>query len=421
MRIFSMMSIKKTYSLIIFFGIWGSNMHAMNLLRPYDTLIRPDFVGDRPWQVAFYAEGGLGTKAFCFNGEVCDALRIWQQDQNALKMLQGFPEDSPITQLRNQIDADDDGRRGHFLVRSDFELKYSLALAARVEFLRDFTFAAYLPFYSMELKNVCWQDQTANITSEDMRVKQLLTDNFFALVEELGCGLDLRGWKRSGIGDLTLMLEWFRNFPQAKPLLKNVFLNWRLGLALPTGKRADENKLFAIPFGNDGATSLIFGFGIELLFSCYFKTGVDVQLFHLFDTTRLRRIKTDRNQTELLLLQKSEVHTDFGLWQRFNLFFEFYRFYHGLSFKVGYQFFKKGENHISLACNDFSTNIASTAVSLEDITMHEMILKATYDFGVDRSPDACTRPYLLLYTRLPFNGKHAVLARTLGVVLAVDF
>ena len=74
-----MISIKKvTYSLILFFGIWGSGIQAMNLLRPYDTLIRPDFVGDRTWQFAFYGEGGLGTKAYCASGEVCDALRIWQ-------------------------------------------------------------------------------------------------------------------------------------------------------------------------------------------------------------------------------------------------------------------------------------------------------------------------------------------------------
>jgi len=417
-----MIGIKKiTYSLIIFFGIWGSGTQAMNLLRPYDTLIRPPFVGDRTWQIDFYGEGGLGTKAFCADGEVCDALRIWQPEQNALKMLQGFPEDSRISQLRNQLDADDNGKRGHFLVSSDFDLKYSLALAARVGFLKDFSFAAYLPFYSMELKNVRWHDQTQDITDEDIRVKQLLTDDFFALVQELGCGLDLCGWKRAGIGDLTFMLEWFRNFPQAKPLLKNVFINWRVGLALPTGKRADEDKIFAIPFGNDGATSLIFGLGIDLLFGSCFKAGVDVQLFHLFDTTRVRRIKTDRNQTELLLLEKAEVHIDYGLEQRFNLFFEFYRFYHGLSFKVGYQFFKRGDSHASLICNDFSTNIANTAVSLEDFTMHEMIPKLTYDFGADLSPDACTRPYLSLYARLPFNGKNVVLARTVGVVLAIDF
>lgn len=418
-----MIGIKRiTQSLIVVFGIWGGSAYAMNLLRPYDTLIRPDFYGDQKWQVALYGEGGLGIKAFCGDGEVCDALRIWQPEQNALKMLQGFPENSPITQLRNQLDADDNGKRGHFLVSSDFDLRYSAALAARVRFLKDFSFAAYLPFYSMELKNVHWHDQTEDITDEDLRVKRLLTDDFFAIVKELGCDLDLCGWKRSGIGDLTLMLEWFRDFPQAKPLLKNVFLNWRLGLALPTGKRTDENKIFAIPFGNDGATSLIFGFGLELLFGTCFKAGVDVQLFHLFDTTQVRRIKTDKDQSELLLLEKTEVHTDYGLEQRFNLFFQFYRFYHGLSFKVGYQFFKRGDNHISLVCNDFSNAIANTAVALEDFTMHEIIPKLTYDFCLNEPvDDLYARPNVSLYMRLPFNGKRAVLARTIGVVLAVDF
>src|SRR5262245_7423653 len=100
-------------------------MMAMNILRPYDTLIRMPLTNKRTWQLGFYAEGGVGeSKAFGEDGRVCDALSIWQSQQNALTMLQGFDQNSPMTLLRNELNAADDGIRGHFKVTGDLDLQY---------------------------------------------------------------------------------------------------------------------------------------------------------------------------------------------------------------------------------------------------------------------------------------------------------
>ncbi len=406
-------------SIVLSYLFSGSLVFAMNLLQPYDVLIRPPYTDRKRFQVYAMVEHGVANLNFDEDGRRVDALQIWNPDQNALAMLNGFPANSPIGQLRQRIDADDDGTRGHFDVSSNFNLDISAALAARY-FLGAWSFSAYLPFYRMQLKDVQFVDKTEKNNDADCRVKELLTNDLFANVKKLG-DLDLSGWKRGGPGDLTLLIEWFDNFPQAKPFLKNVGINWYSGISLPTGLRRDEDKIFAIPFGNDGAFALPFGLGLNLTFGEYVKAGLDVQLIHTFDNTRNRRIKTDLNQTDLLLLQKVDAHKDFGLTQKFSLYVELYKIIKGLSCKVGYQFFKHGEDVLFLGANAFSSEIANTTQNLEDWTAHQIVTNFSYDFAEHLDEDAAVLPYLGLFARVPFNGKRSALQRTVGITFSVDF
>lgn len=394
----------------------------MNILRPYDTLIRPYYDSNLPFQITLYGETGFGsTRAFNECGPVNNVLKVWNCDQNALKMLEGFNVNNAKSQLLIKLNANDNGTRGHFNVCGDLDLDAAIAFAFRYFFYDNWSISAYLPVFAMQLKNVTWQDQTQDITAADMRVKQLLTNNFFSIVKQLGDGLDLQGWKRSGFGDLALFLEWYRDFPQIKPLLKNVRINWRLGLIFPTGRPWDENEIFAVPFGFDKAFSIPFGLGLDITLGSYLKTGIDVQLTHIFGNTRDRRIKTQVDQTELLLLAKTSAYKDFGLIQRFNLYVQFYKFLYGLSFKVGYQFFKKGEDELSLKTNTFSNKIANTAERLQDLTMHNMIVDVIYDFSEHFGDEPQLRSELSFYARLPFNGKRVALIPALGAVFSIDF
>jgi len=387
---------------------------------PYDTLIRPTFNNRRAWQLAFYTEGGFHhAKGFNEEGETVNPLRIWNRQQNALAMLEGFPESSPISQLRAALLDSDNGIRGRFDVCGDLRLNFSTAFAARYFFAHDWSIGLYLPVYKMTLKDVLFVDQTPNLDNLDKLVHELLTDHLAETVKELGC-LDLNPWERTGVGDLTLLIEWFRDFYQNKPFLKCVRVNWRIGLGFPTGLRENVNLLFAIPFGYDGAVSMPFGLGLDLTLGTNFKCGVDIQLTQIFGHTRTHRIKTDVEQTELLLLQTARAFRDYGLVQRFNIYAEFYRFFMGLSFKAGYQYLKQGDSELSLKTQEFSTNIANTSPRFEDFTMHHLITKFTYDFGY-HWPDGRTRPELGLFTRQPFNGKNVALIPTIGFVLSVDF
>ncbi len=398
-----------------------SPISAMNLLRPYDTLIRPAYSHNYPFQVSTILEGGVSGRGYNSDNVHVNPLNIWQCTQNSVAMLNGFPADSEIGKKRVAVDACDDGTRGHFCLDSDWDVRFAGSVNLRSFFGNAWSLSAYLPFYVMELKNVCWIDQTKDLTQEDQRVKELLTDDIFANVCELGDGLDLQDWRRSGVGDLTLLVEWFQDFPQPKPLLKNVRVHWRAGVGLPTGLRQDEDKILALPFGRDGAFSLPFGMGLDLTFAFYMRIGFNVDLLHTFGNTRCRRIQTAADQTDLLFLKKTQVHKDFGLRQYFSLYAQVHKLVKGASLLLGYEFTKQGEDQIALKGNCFSSTIANMAQHLREWTMHELIVRADYDFADLLGPDASANPRLSLYARLPFNGRRIAAESMIGVTFAIDF
>src|SRR5207248_1373128 len=137
-------------------------------------------------------------------------------------------------------------------VCGDLQMNFGSAFAARFFFANDWSLGLYLPVYQMKLKDVVFQDLTPNVDNLDKLVHELLTDHLAENVLQLGC-LDIGDWKRDGFGDLTLLVEWFRDFYQNKQFLKCVRVNWRIGLGFPTGLRENPNLIFAVPFGYDGA------------------------------------------------------------------------------------------------------------------------------------------------------------------------
>lgn len=395
----------------------------VNLLVPYDTLIRPEYYGHHGWQLFAHVETGFAdARGYNFDSDKGDVLQLWQCDQNALAMLDGVESNSSIGQLRTRLGAIDDGTRGHLIFSGELKNEFSISLAGRVNWCsRGWSLAAYLPIYGYELKDVSFQDKTNNITDDDVRIKELLTNEIVSVASQLGNGLELTGWKRRGVGDLAILAEWHRDFVQRKDFLKKVGISFRSGILFPSGKTTDPDKLFAFPFGCDGAFAIPFGLGIDLYLGYIFRAGVDVQLTHTFGTTKCRRIKTAENQTDLLFLHKVQSHKDFGLTQRFNLYAEFYKFCGGLSVLFGYQFIKHGEDEVYLKTTNFSTEIANSAESLQEWTMHHVIAKTTYDFGVHMSPDSCAFPQLAVVARLPFNGKRIAVVPSIGVTFAIDF
>jgi hypothetical protein len=231
----------------------------------------------------------------------------------------------------------------------------------------------------------------------------------------------LNPWKRRGVGDLVLMLDWDRDFPQAKPFLQNVHINGRIGVNIPTGVKEDVDKLLALPFGFNGATGLIVGAGLDLTFANVLRGGMHVDLTQLFGFTRCARIKTSANQTDLFLLAKTAVYEDFGMFQHLNLYLELYKFYQGLSLKGAYQFMKQGENRVTLATNDFTSLYANAPERFEEFTMHNGLVQLTYDFAENLCADAPVVPYISVYYKRPFNGRRSVMTDGLGVIFSINF
>lgn len=394
--------------------------HGMNLLSPYDTLIRSRYdVGYRA-NATWIQEFGFSPIVFGNNGTVASPLQLWQCDVNGLAMLKGFPTNSPITQLYNTLNANDNGTRGHIVLNGRLENAYMSGFTSRIFFHRDWFFEADLPIYHMRLTDITLCDNTASVTAADLRVKNLFTNQFAEVVNTLGC-LNINQWNRTGCGDLTLLMNWFRDFPQHKIILRNARVNGRLGLSIPTGRKVDEDALFAFAYGNDGAVGLPFGLGLDLNLIGHVKVGLDVQLIQSFGNVRERRIKTNKDQSDLILLQKTLAYKDFGMIQRLNLYVAADQLAHCLSLSLGYQYWKHGEDRLILCSNAYSNAIANTAESLRDRTYHLLIVNAQYDGATHFCPRYGIRPYISAFSRIPFNGKRMLLNHTIGMVVAIDF
>lgn len=407
---------------IISFLVLTTIVEGMNITRPYESLIRAEYCSNSCFDVAAIVHASFSdAKGFNEDGCKVNVLRIWDEQQDALKMLDGFAAETEIGQRRVLVNTNDDGVRGHFLVDGDLSA-YGFSLVGRWLLPKNFSVVTYIPFYFMQLKGVTWQDQTRNITADDARTKEYLTNDFFANVRELGEGLELGSWKRYGIGDIYLMLELLQDFKQSKPFLKNVCINARGGVGFPSGKCRGEDNIFALPFGNDGGFSFLFGGGLDLTLGTYIKAGFDVELQHVFGSSRCRRIKTDLDQTELLLLAKTEVFKDFGLSQRFSLYLQGCEFFGGLSCTAGYQFFRHGDDTLSVFDHTYSQEIANTSKSLEEWTMHNLFFSLNYNFGCcENEEKSSVHPYLSIFTKIPFNGRSSALVNTVGLVLSLDF
>ncbi len=392
----------------------------LNLIRPFNPNFFPVHEHRERLQIMGLVSTGFATHGQATNSYPTNVLQTLYPLQDSLSMLKGFPVLSQQAQLGQQINIDDQsGVRGLFKATGDFHIPFMGSLTAFGYVYKGVWLGAFLPLISMKMNNVQWEDLTQNLTLDDALTHQLLTNNLATNVALLGDGLSIGDWQKTGVGDLALFAGWRQGFYQDKRWLKEVRVNIRLGLICPTGVKKNEDIAVSLPFGNDGAFSIPFAAGLDLRFRTFFWAGVDVTFMQIFNNTRVRRIQTDTTQTNLLLLQKTNARRDYGLTQMYNLYFEPI-IYKGLSFRAAYENIKHGQDKLYILSNNFSSNIANGAVSLQEWTTHDFFLQLKLDTGYNRN-DARYKPQFMLFAKLPFNGKRSLQVSLVGFEFTCSF
>lgn len=421
--------VRYTILLSIFSSMNSWALPPINLFRPSDPFLIPERDPCNPFQFTVGYEGALSIRGFQDDHEECDqigtctvekdkevnVLQIYQDKQNALAAFKGFDGSTRQGQLAQLFNIhDENGTQGLFVPKGCFRVPLNLMFAARYHFSHGISFGFFLPVYTMELTDVRWKEKSNSKVFENR-----LQEDFTQLVSDLA-QLKLRSWKRTGIGDFLSQVSWTQNFPQARPLLTNVQVQLRFGVSVPTGEKQDEDKVLALPFGNDGSWGLQFAGGLNLTFCHYLRGGIDAEFLFLFGNTRNRRIRVDCHQTDLLFLTKDQAFREFGFSQQYNIFLETCNFFRGTRLRLNYQYLKRNEDRLFI-CNDrIDSFIANDAESLQDWTAHSFIVGVGYDFARD-IPQSPFIPSLLGWFKWGFNGKRALLANTLGVTLSVSF
>ena len=354
-------------------------------------------------------------------------LSIYNATESSLGMLMGSEPGSKAYQLANKLipaygPATDDAVRGHFKLDGQYE-GADLTIYGKYKIKDVFSGIldayVYVPVRYMEISEVKWIDQTRNVLSTDMDVRQYLTDDLENIVTNLG-GPDLRDWKKTGLSDIVLMLWWYKDFKQMKEHLRNVRVNARLGLSIPSGSVKDEDKAFSMPLGNDGAWSIPLAVALDLDFVYKMRAGLEFELLFSFDESRERRLKTDENQTDYLLLSKGVATRSPGIAWKFNLYVQAQRFLGGLSAMIAYQFGKHDDDKLVAQSNDFSYGVINSAQSLKEWTMQNFIFQLNYDF-FSEFKNSWFKPQISFFYKMPITGKRVINPNTIGAQLALNF
>lgn len=425
-----------TYKIMLLAGLVSAEAMAFaptNFFPPYDPNLRlANAPAGNPFRIGVNVEWGQGRHARNWNGDKVNVLQVYDQDQSTIAMLeQPSPEleaNPDFITLRDMLrifGARDDGIRGHVLFRGKFEqwdvtpyVRYVLPLCITGQL----ALAVALPFRHASISDLSYQDLTQDRGCQDNKTKELLTgsvDTLKRVVKDLG-NLNLDSWSKSGIGDLVATLGWSNDYPQDKDGLENVELSAFFGVSVPTGLKKDEDRAFSFAFGNDGAWSIPFGIAIDLDFKYYISLGAAANFEVIFDNTKTRRLVTEANQTEFLLLNKGRATIDHGFLWKFYLYLQGFHFWRGLSLKAAYEYVKHDDDRITPKSDDFNASVANAAFSLKEWNMHHMIFQLNYD-TFQECKGMWFMPQFSVFYKLPIYGKGIINPATVGGQIAINF
>lgn len=401
-----------------------------SLFRPYDQALRLSDVEDKKYAITASVEGGDRSTAKSVDRARRNVLAVHDESQSTLAMLKNVPtavQAEVNTLLAKMGMPVDDGKRGHFKFSGDYEqLDYNLAARYQLPLENVMPGKVHLNLHVPIIYKKISKFNKTDLTLVDnpMPYPTDLTvsaemSNMLDIAQKLG-GLSLEDWSKSGLGDIALTLDWHELYRQEKEYLKGVELYAHLGVSLPTGAKKDEDKVFSMALGNDGAWGLPLGAGLNLHFVKKIRAGLNIDFLGLFDKTKMRRIKTNRAQTEFLLLNKADATKEHGLLWQFYLYAQAFRMIHGFSGKVAYQFLKKDADRLSPVTSDVSADIANTARSLSQATLHNVIFSLDFDpFFKKNNPSFV--PQFSIFYKQPVNGKGFIDLATVGGQLHINF
>lgn len=404
----------------------GAATPHLNLFNPYDVMVMPERAAACGFQAnvnyeyafdghSFQAEEDERGNSNCFRKKA-DVLQLYQNQQDGIAALKGAAFDSIRGKIAQEFNInDDDGSQGLFIPHGKFDVN-NIMLSLRYGIDHRFSVSLHLPILNMHLKHVVWQKAPGN-TNESFDAN-LITDFIHEL--EVAGNMHLFDWHRTGIGDLAGFVWWDQFFPQARPMLRGVNLNARIGFAFPTGKKAEDAYLFCPSFGNGGGVSLIGGGKLELFFTHHIKAGVDVELMHTWGAREELHIKTDPAQTDLLLLDRTCAFKKPGFTQHFTLFLGAQNFYDRLSLITAYQFTKQNESRLFLNSAAHNTETANSAENLWDWTTHSFDFGLSYDMRDYQKPMPW-QPYLGIIFKHGFNGSRAILMNSITGMVSLEF
>jgi len=385
-----------------------------------------------------------------------DEGRSWDGKERNILQLHDTTE-SLVSAFRNPVTANvkgifdmlsilgpdpDNGVRGQLCLNgkfSEIDATFFAGWTLPINMPGALSLVLYVPVVNKKVSDIVIKDLTP-VTGDkafsgvlDAKVK-VLANKLQGCSKTWGC-LDLCGsscgcsWQETGIGDIPLLLEWRYDAAIScredeeerarthKDYRASFFA--RVGVIFPAAEEKDEDKAFSMALGNDGAWGLPISGGFSFNPGWHFKLGMDVDIVILFDHTKVRRLKTHPDQTEFLLFNKGLARKEHGVTWQLNAYAQAYHFIEGFSLQAAYQYVKHERSHLVPLCKGFDCKVVDCARSLLESDVHNVILRANYDWCHDSERGVV--PQIGFFYKFGMGGKNMIDNDTVGGQLSINF
>lgn len=365
------------------------------------------------------------VRAYSPDEKKVPATQIWGTRESVLATLEGNTPGSSLNLLANKVGAMQDGTRGTFTTTGTFDKwQTTLDFAIPLRMIRLpglFTLSAHVPYSEASFSNIAWKSLTKSETLQDAWVRSEIAsdqDTLATFMKKHG-GVDISGSTEHGFGDVAVMLNWQGHFSQYQRRLRDVRVQLRAGVSLPTSSNVNIHKVFDIDFGHDNALGIPLGAGLRLDLGGNVRIGLDVGGMLLLRRTKEWRLKQSWAQTQHLLLNTGLATREYGPEWKFTLYSEFYNDWSGLSITGGYQFIKHTESTLFPQDNSLNALFINMNEDTEVSESHNLIGSITYSPAQLRGWRV--RPELSFFAKYPFNGRRMISGTTIGGSASLRF
>jgi hypothetical protein len=229
--------------------------------------------------------------------------------------------------------------------------------------------------------------------------------------------LNLGSWKKSGVGDISLMLGWTRNDNSTK-YLDFVDYTFQAGVLIPSGAQRNPNYVFSLPLGYDGHVGLpiMADLGLGLFDWLTFCLHFDATI--LFNATHTVRMKTSWVQSGFLKLAKGRATINSGCPLNLGFLAKADHVLKGFSAGLGYTFsYKAHDTLYPCDCEKFNSFVASSDEMYKEWSMHTIQLQLDYDLNHE---DWVVGPRLGIVCDWYVGGKRSFITHTYGGTIGLD-
>ena len=280
-----------------------------------------------------------------------------------------------------------------------------------------------MPLHSARVDEVTWSDLTDVTADADNQTwKDNLTSKLVAYTKAVG-NLAIDGWLKRGLGDTVIYAGWSNSLHQGDGAIRKVDVHASAGLSLPTGSNRDYNNCFSMPFGNDGSWGIPLSAGFSATVGEDVKLGSNLDFLWLASTSKIRRLKTDLDQSDYLILTTGDVTTKPGFTFKANAHAT-YRCSESCKLSMSYQYIQHEKDTLKAAPTGYDVAVINSLKSLNAWSSQDLKFKVHFEghFGND---DEDTRDgsevNLSLFYKMPLAGTRSVANSSVGGELYFSF